>query len=802
MSSSPITALRLQLRAAGFPPLPCEGKKPAPKAWPKLNADDTNIKRWPQTFPAAVNTGVLCATVPCLDIDVLHPEAADAVEAMVRARFAERGQVLTRFGRRPKRCVLFRTYEPFKKITLLLIAPDDSEQRLEVLGAGQQAILFGIHPETKQPYTWSGGKPGDVARDALPEIDNVEAHELVREAAQLLIEKFGFKVVPREPEPQHDKQPPRAGNGPLPHGERYARAALDREAVKLAQVQPGGRNDALNVAALKCFGFVPACLTASEVSSALFKACEQNSLTEDDGPKSVRATLKSAYKSARRRQPPAHKPKPRAHTKTKTETKTETAGPKVDETHEEKQSGGETNEFDFGAQERLLVEMNRGNCVVPDGGKTWVLRFTVVERYIHCERYQCREPTFFHYQDFRHLYRNRYVTVGRNSIDLGRWWFEHANRRQYAGVAFLPAGPPIINGRLNLWRGWGVEPKQGDWSRLREHIFDVLAARDEEIDRYIISWLAWAVQHPDQQAEAALVLIGERGSGKGTLGNAMCRVFGQHAQHISSPDHLTGRFNHHLRACSLLFADEAYGPKDKSAEGTLKRLITEPTLTIEQKGHDVVEQPNLLHVMLASNNEWVVPAGAFERRFVVLRVAETHRQDREWFAPIYQQLKDGGYAAMLYDLLHRDLTDWHPREIVRTAELARQQEQSLSPLDEWWLELLQTGVLAGADPRDPSAAVSNSYEEEVINEYGTKRTRRRDGLYAQARSVSPRLKGVSDHKLGRYLRDQGCTNEWVRRRRGWQFPPLIDCRKKWEVRFPDMKWRDPTIEAWTCEQEE
>jgi hypothetical protein len=104
MSSSPITALRLQLRAAGFPPLPCEGKKPAPKAWPKLNADDTNIKRWPQTFPAAVNTGVLCATVPCLDIDVLHPEAADAVEAMVRARFAERGQVLTRFGRRPKRC--------------------------------------------------------------------------------------------------------------------------------------------------------------------------------------------------------------------------------------------------------------------------------------------------------------------------------------------------------------------------------------------------------------------------------------------------------------------------------------------------------------------------------------------------------------------------------------------------------------------------------------------------------------------------------------------------------------------------
>jgi hypothetical protein len=210
-----------------------------------------------------------------------------------------------------------------------------------------------------------------------------------------------------------------------------------------------------------------------------------------------------------------------------------------------------------------------------------------------------------------------------------------------------------------------------------------LAAGDDGIDRYIIRWLAWAVQYPDQQAETALGLIGERGSGRGTLGNAMCRIFGRHSQHISSPEHLTGRFNNHLRACSFLFADEAYAPKDKSAEGTLKRLITEPTLTIEQKGHDVVEQPNFLHIMLASNGEWVVPAGPFERRFVVLRVAETHRQDREWFVAIYQQLQNGGYAAMLYDLLRHDLVGWHPREIVRTAELAHQQEESLSPEDAW-----------------------------------------------------------------------------------------------------------------------
>src|SRR5215471_21251059 len=45
-------------------------------------------------------------------------------------------------------------------------------------------------------------------------------------------------------------------------------------------------------------------------------------------------------------------------------------------------------------------------------------------------------------------------------------------------------------------------------------------------------------------------------------------------------------------------------------------------------------------------------------------------------------------------------------QIVHTAALGEQQEQSLSPFDAWWFELLQTGVLGGADPLKPDHAVS------------------------------------------------------------------------------------------------
>jgi hypothetical protein len=220
---------------------------------------------------------------------------------------------------------------------------------------------------------------------------------------------------------------------------------------------------------------------------------------------------------------------------------------------------------------------------------------------------------------------------------------------------------------------------------LRNHLREVLAAGNEEVDRYNYNWLAWSVQNPGQQATVAPVFIGDPGTGKGTLGNALCRIFGQHALHISSAEDLHGKFNDHLRQCCFLFGDECYAPQDRRAEGQVKRMITESTLMIEPKGRGKFRVPNLLHVMLASNHEWVVPAGAHERRYVVERVAETHRQDPEWFGPIYKQMQNGGYEAMLFELLHVDLGDWHPRQIVHTAALAEQQEESLSPLDAWWL---------------------------------------------------------------------------------------------------------------------
>ena len=227
---------------------------------------------------------------------------------------------------------------------------------------------------------------------------------------------------------------------------------------------------------------------------------------------------------------------------------------------------------------------------------------------------------------------------------------------------------------------------------MQHHIKEVLAGGNEDYARYILCWAAYAVQHPERQAEVALVLMGGRGVGKGVFGRALCQIFGQHSLHINSVERLVGRFNSHLRDCCLLFADEAYWPGNPSHLGVIKALITEPTLAIEQKSVDLADAPNRLHVVMASNEDWVVPAGMDERRFAVFAVSDNHQKDEAYFKALYGQLHSGGLEAMLHDLLAMDLGRWHPRlDVPQTEALLDQKRQSLSPIEQWYDDLLGSG---------------------------------------------------------------------------------------------------------------
>lgn len=296
--------------------------------------------------------------------------------------------------------------------------------------------------------------------------------------------------------------------------------------------------------------------------------------------------------------------------------------------------------------------------------------------------------------DFRSAYENQLVERDSKLVTKADLWLKSPHRRTYKGIIFDPAREKEYEGWLNMWKGWSVEPRPGDWSLLRELIRDVLTDGDAASFEYVLNWMAFMFQRPEKVAEVA-AFKGAKGTGKGTLGRALFKLSGASGLHISSPGHLVGRFNSHLQNCVCLFADEAFWAGDKAGEAVLKQLVTEPTLTYEGKGRDAVTGRNHVHIVMASNNDWVVPAGMDgERRFAVFNVNERRRGDREFFRRLNRQLDDGGLAGLLHDMLTRDLGEWHPRDSVpRTEALAEQIEMSQSAEESWWDGLLDTGKL-------------------------------------------------------------------------------------------------------------
>ena len=300
----------------------------------------------------------------------------------------------------------------------------------------------------------------------------------------------------------------------------------------------------------------------------------------------------------------------------------------------------------------------------------------------------------------------REVAVYKSKFEI---WREHPKKRTFRTVVFAPPPCPANPKDYNLWTGFAVAPlapPEGadvqKWVkeqvtpkcyRYLELIHDVICSGNSDHYEYLLNLLALTVQQPGVPSEIAVSMKGEQGTGKGTFVRNFGKLFGRHYAHLDKTEHLAGKFNVALSGKVVIFADEAFFAGDKRDLGALKRLISEPTLAIERKGIDVIEEPNFVHLFMATNEDFSHQAGFNERRFFTVHVSDAHLQDHAYFASILAELQAGGYEALLTLLRQRPVTHDQVRKVPRTDELRVQQELSLPPEMKWWHGRLYHGEL-------------------------------------------------------------------------------------------------------------
>jgi hypothetical protein len=274
-------------------------------------------------------------------------------------------------------------------------------------------------------------------------------------------------------------------------------------------------------------------------------------------------------------------------------------------------------------------------------------------------------------------------------VSFATCWLQWQKRNQYAGFGFYPAGD-VPDGHFNLWRGFAVEPREGDWGLMRAHILDNVCRGNQQCYDWLLDWLAALFQNPADKTGTHVVLTGEEGTGKSIVGKWIAKAFGPHAMTIGSGDRLVGRFNAHFETLLFALAEEVFWAGDKAAEGVLKTLATSEMLSYERKGFESHDGKNYTRLWITSNEPWAVPAWSGGRRWMALEVGNAHARDTAYFAAIEQQMRNGGLAAMLDELLNRKITA-DLRNAPETQGLIDQRIASADTKQMWLRELIADG---------------------------------------------------------------------------------------------------------------
>ena len=176
-------------------------KHPNRKGWEDMVPNKESLNKWVSNGYANGGVGLFCRDFPTIDIDVRNK---DDVKTMVKICEEELGcdARYIKMGQFPKVSIICRTETPFTKIASvkyrdeleMLQTGAKVDHQVEILGDGQQTVIYAEHPETHKPYRWNRKSLVD------DEFEISLLPVLTPETARTICRRFETEVAARHPE--------------------------------------------------------------------------------------------------------------------------------------------------------------------------------------------------------------------------------------------------------------------------------------------------------------------------------------------------------------------------------------------------------------------------------------------------------------------------------------------------------------------------------------------------------------------------------------------------------------------------
>lgn len=223
-------------------------------------------------------------------------------------------------------------------------------------------------------------------------------------------------------------------------------------------------------------------------------------------------------------------------------------------------------------------------------------------------------------------------------------------------VVFEPGAPPDPD-KLNLFRGLGVVPVEGECARLLRLLY-FLCNEDDKVFEWVLKWLAYPLQYLGAKMRTAVVMTGKEGTGKNLFFEVIKSFYGQHGG-IMTQKQLESDFQSSFSAKMFVVANEVVSRSEmRHYVGYLKTLVTESEIWINRKNRDERCEANHMNLVFLSNELQPLQISPDDRRYMIIRTPA--QQPKEYYQDVLDELEEGGAAALLYYLQHLDLGDFNP----------------------------------------------------------------------------------------------------------------------------------------------
>lgn len=209
---------------------------------------------------------------------------------------------------------------------------------------------------------------------------------------------------------------------------------------------------------------------------------------------------------------------------------------------------------------------------------------------------------------------------------------------------------------LNVWTAPTVEAIEGDCSTILAH-FDYMFS-DPEVRQHWINCFASMVQNPSKKLKHCLLLIGRQGTGKSYFKHLLGLLLGKQNIGLIDSGEWQGSFNAHILNVQAAIIEELMASGRLEAYNELKRYLTEPFVTANEK-HVAQYQARTPYMFLAfSNHRKPILLEETDRRFHVFH-SPVEPQGSDYYDKLFT---DTGQqvGAFLFHLQNVDLEHFSP----------------------------------------------------------------------------------------------------------------------------------------------